>query len=386
MTIANTAFSRPLINTRERPLSNDPNLGWSEQDQTLREMLRTMYGYRSPILVDTSRIEPQGFIADGFRVVPSSGLVVSITRGYGLAFDNTDLPVNINSCAGTNDLSPTKPLVLSTAESVNLTGVPDATNPRWVLIEAKQDRQVTDPASRDVLNLGSGQFVPGSVFKTLGWDLSGLSTISGIGPINVKLGTAAGSPVKPTVDVGYQAVAYIYVPALATTITADLIVDQRRLLMQSGMIRCSGCFDVNHSTGAVSNAEVYGPPGVDVVEFIRFTGAVYIIGLQILGPFPSVHTLNRGGSFVINISSSSNGDPFIQSNTQSPNPAAAKLYSGFTPVASGVFPTGVLNGGNTNVLYNSIYCETQPLESITGTWSFPTHDYTVQWSAEIPVI
>jgi hypothetical protein len=90
-------------------------------------------------------------------------------------------------------------------------GTPDPTNPIICLIVATPADVLSDEASRNILvDPSTRATVPQNVFKTS----------NPVANISVVVGTAAASPVAPTVPTGALALFEVYVPALAANSTA----------------------------------------------------------------------------------------------------------------------------------------------------------------------
>ena len=387
MTLAK-AFDRPIINVRERPLSGDINQMMSNLDYTQREFIQRLFGYRSLTTPNSGSNLPQGFISDGFKADPGAGMQVILRAGEGMMDGTGDQPTNINAANNLNDQHPLKPLVLSAPEAITVPAA-DPANPRWDIIEAKYDRQVLNPTSRDILNTGTGIFTPGIVDKDLVFDLAGLSTVNGAGPINYKTGAPAGVPVVPATDAGYMRIGRVWVPAAAASIVADDIIDDRRLLIPGGGVRIAGVALVNHTTYAFTSAMITCcPPGVDVAMFTYLGTTAF--GVQVIGPFPGL-----AGAAGLQATVEFNVFP----NVIAASPGAAmSLLGGANNYKTGSFawldgrgaPTAIFPAvaltGNANVLHNSVYAQCTPFEFVTPNYVNPTSDFIVAWSIHIPIV
>ncbi len=384
MTIGDNPFDVEMINVRERPLSSDVNQQSSLDAATMRFVLQNMLGFRSLSVAGNGSQLPVGAVGDGFKVDPGSGMHVQLRAGLHLFDGTSDVPTNINGCLNLNDTQPLKPGVLTGVESITVPTA-DPTNPRWDIVEVKYSRQVINPQSRGILNLGTGVFDPTLVDKTMSFNLSGLSTVNGAGPINYKTGTPAGSPAVPSTDAGYVRIGRVYVPAAAGSITSDLIIDDRRLLAPGGALRFAGSAKINHSTFAFQNVQLTAcPPGCDIAIF-TYSGSS-TVGIQIVGPFPNIGASQFNGTIVWNVFPNvigvNPGVPFV-------------LTSNFTSLASkwlpagattAIFPTSAGPGTNNNVLHNSFYNLMTPMEWNGTTFVNPTDDFIVTFEAIIPVI
>lgn len=390
MALGDNPFDMEIINVRERPLSSDVNQQTSLDAATVRFLLQHMLGFRSVNSNANGSLMPAGAIADGLKVDPGSGLQVQLRSGLYL-FDGTgDQPSNINGALNLNDTQPLKPGVLTSTESITVPSA-DPTNPRWDIVEVQYDRQVLNPQSRGVLNLSTGVFDPTLVDKTLSFLLNGLSTVNGSGPINYKTGTPAGSPSVPSTDAGYTRIGRVYVPAAASSITKDLIIDDRKLVTPGGIVRVSAVATINHSTWAITEFECNAPPGVDVVLYTYSSSGV--VGLQVLGPFPNIAGITRVPMSVKVVSKDlthwpGTWEPSI--NFARWGAGSLALFPTGAPTASA--PSGVLNGGNSNVAYNSVRFEGSVFEWDPGAagfstaWNTPTADFIIAFTVDIPVI
>lgn len=239
--MANLPNDRTVINVRERPASSDINQAQSQMDRTLRRYQNVLYQIRSALGSPIGSAQ-SGFISDGFRPASTGGMGIRLISGLGFMSVPADVPTDIGGAIGLDDREAYKPVLLNGDQSLTVPAA-DPTNPRIDIIEVKYDRRLENPLSRDVLNTGTGAFVPTVVQKTLGVALNGL-TATGSGAatavIYLKTGTPAGAPVAPATDAGYIRVGSIFVPALAASITDLNIVDNRPLLFGSGT-QALGC-------------------------------------------------------------------------------------------------------------------------------------------------
>lgn len=218
-------FNRTVIYPLEKPLADDLNQEFSQADYTIRDtMFQLLQGQ-------------QGFIWDSFQCSQGSppALEVVMKQGVGWQDAPTDVPTSINSVQGLNDLCRYKPLKLGNDLTVAVPAPPGA-NSRIDLIEVRYNRQVDNPQSRNFLDPNTNAFSPATVPKTLDFNLDG--TLAYYAAVDVpttaiayKSGVVAVSPVAPTVDAGYMAVAYITVVNGATTIVTADISDQRNAIL-----------------------------------------------------------------------------------------------------------------------------------------------------------
>lgn len=229
--MANFPFDRTITRPLERPISADLDQGLSQTDRAIRDTLRRMF--------QIAGTPQSGFLDTSFLVAQNSptGMSVLITPGVGFQDATGDLPTGIDGVTGVDDLSPYKPLPLNATMTIAIDAAPGAGQERYDIIEVKVDRRAENPLSRDVLNTGTGLFVPTSVNKTLAFSLDGRSgrvvspsnSTTGIG---YKVGTAAavGTAVVPSTSPGYVPLCTIYVGPSVTSILNANITDRRVLM------------------------------------------------------------------------------------------------------------------------------------------------------------
>lgn len=228
--MSDNSFDRTVINSRERPLSSDINQALSQDALTLREILRFL------------SFSNEGFVGDGFFASSTANnLELNLGPGIGWIFDAAQIATSpIDGVSGLLDKSPFLPVALLNSQLVTLSAPPAAGQERYDLIEVRLHRRRQDPASRDVLNAGTGVFDPTIVQKILAFNLDGnvgtvLTPANSTAAISVKRGADAptGTAVVPSVTTGYRAVAVVYVPNGTTTL-ANKIRDARRMLFTAG--------------------------------------------------------------------------------------------------------------------------------------------------------
>ena len=277
--MAGNGFDRTVINPRERPLSSDINSAQSQLDRTLREVAKSLFtsrvGFGTP---DGSGTPPSGFIGDAFKA-RGRGLAdmsVVLSKGLGFQYLPGDVPSGVSGIGGLDDLSPYKPLELL-ADAV-ISGIPngDPANPRIDIIEVRMNRALGNPLSRDVLDTGTGVFVPTSVNKTLSFTQDGstgvvTSPAASTAAVSYKVGVAGGVPVEPSVTTGYVKVAAVYVPASATALTRANFIDKRLLLAPYGEMNIGLSFGLPAAAGPAVDLQVTAPPGVEVVVAKSFS-------------------------------------------------------------------------------------------------------------------
>lgn len=283
--MANKPFDTTVIYPLERPLSSDINSGESQSHRDLRDFLYRFYGRRDTVF-NPSSLPTTGFVADGFRAVPTSpvGLSITLTAGQGYA-PNPDPQAAVNGIIGLSDLSPYSPLLLSSAQNLTVPAAPGAGFCRVDLIQVRVDRYLTDVSSRDVFNPGTLTFGPQNIAKTMSFDLLGRNATVISPAVNTTgIGYKVGATVayvnadtfltapRPAVDPGYVAVAYINVNPTTAAIQANDIVDARPLLFPAGEADLSQTVLLG-PTGPIAGvspatpAQTFAgtPPGADVV-------------------------------------------------------------------------------------------------------------------------
>lgn len=267
--MANNAFDRTIVNTRERPLSQDIDQAQSTLDRSLRDSLSSLFKCRILGTGDPTGTPMDGFIGDSFRVVFSDASNVIMSSGIGFFSNPADTPqgivTSLNPQPGLDDLSPYKPIVLNSQKTIPISPA-DPTNDRIDLIEVRYNRQTTDSTVRQVFDPSSGAFVNSTVFKTLSFSLDGFSpeysTGNGTQPIHYKIGVAAASPTIPAVSPGYLRVATIRVKAV-TGVATNSIGDYRPYLMSNGISMMS--WRGNVSAGAPIQNTINTPSGSQII-------------------------------------------------------------------------------------------------------------------------
>jgi len=267
--MANLAFDREIINERERPFSSDINQALAQMDRTLRDVLLSIYSPRVSATNDSAN-PTDGFLGEAFRVRPISplGMTVRLPKGFGFIYDVSDLPSDIDGVSGLNDKSPWKPLYLADDITIALAAAPTAPNSRYDVIEVKNNRRRTDPASRDVLNTLTGKFSPQSVFKTLGFDMGGsvgqvVDPSPSTAAISVKRGAPGNPPTAPAVTPGYTQIAQILVGPGVTTIDDNVIQDLRKMVYPTGYANIAMQWTTSGGSFVTLN-QLNAPPGVKV--------------------------------------------------------------------------------------------------------------------------
>jgi hypothetical protein len=214
-------YNRTVIYPLEKPLADDLNQQFSQQDRALRDTLFN--------LLDGQ----EGFIRNGFLVQAASPADMSVVMSSGIGFqdDGTDVPSAINSVIGLDDLSRYKPIVLALDKTIAVPTAPGA-NSRIDLIEVRYNRETNNLLSRQFLNTVTNAFAPANVAKTLDFSLDDELDYYAAADVPTtaiayKSGVVAGSPVAPAVDTGYIAVAYITVGTGVVVINSGDIEDAR---------------------------------------------------------------------------------------------------------------------------------------------------------------
>ena len=249
-------------------MSSDLNAQASQADRTLRDLLQAQFSRRTngaaPFASDGST-PCSGFINDGFKVVPQSPLAmgINLTAGYGFEYTLLDSVADIGGALNLNDLSTYKPLFLSGNESITVPTA-DPTDPRIDIVEVTYDRRATDNSSRDVLDIGTGEFVATLVDKTLAWIQDGRTSVGGAQKINYKVGTPGAVPVAPSVTAGYTKIAEIRVEAASVTVPQNKIKDMRAVIGRHGINEINARVLLPGTTAGAVAATMQsfsGPPG-----------------------------------------------------------------------------------------------------------------------------
>lgn len=270
-------FDRRFWPPDSNPTSGDLNLATQFADETLRAWILNRYGtVRYGQLVGGSpnpAVLSGGFFGAGFMPRASGAFGVTLSAGYGFKAPGT----NVTSFEGNynlNDMNAFRPLVLPS--EVTFVCPTAGAQPRIDLIEARPNLATADPADTLILNELAGTISTQSKNRTLTRRLLSshqgfvLSPASSTAALSYKQGVAGASPTAPSVTSGYEAVAYVYVPGSAGTITAANIYDLRRLV---GPMRVSLCVTKDSGTaGALTINSIEAPPGVQVAVYNN-TGA-----------------------------------------------------------------------------------------------------------------
>jgi len=281
----NNQFDDVATNVRERPLSEDQNLQAAQASRTLRMMARLIHGGRAGdgslgFPFTANYLAPfAGFMGDGFKVraqSPSPTMEVVVGRGQGWQNDPSGNAANIGGLLGLNDSERFKPLPLETDQTLSVPAA-DPSNPRVDIVEVRYDRRLENPLSRDILNLGTGNFDPATVMKTLAWMLDSRTSVNGSAAINYKTGTPAGSPVAPTVTSGYMKIAEVLVGAGVGSIAQNKIIDARSVLAPGGVqtVRLRALVKgTTAGVGAALTVALLAPAGCTVAHCGSLTASV----------------------------------------------------------------------------------------------------------------
>lgn len=270
--MANNAFDRTIINLRERPLSSDINQAQSQADRSLRELCMQAFTAKASGTSPLAGNPVSGFIGQGFRVVPSSPLGLSVVVSAGLGFQ--DLPADVVSAfggvTGVDDLARYKPLSL--LADVTLSGIPagpSAGNTRYDIVEVRMNRVSGNSLSRDSLDPITGLFVPGLLNKTLAFTQDGSigmvsAPASSTAAISYKVGVVNGG--EPTTTTGYVKIATIYSNNgnMTTQVTRANVIERRSLLAPYGMVSFFGSVSVPTGAASPPSSLLFrAPPGVE---------------------------------------------------------------------------------------------------------------------------
>lgn len=248
--MADAAFDRVVINTRERPISTDINQLLSQDARTVREILRSLFlpHPSNPQLVGTSFQPVSGFLGDGLFVTANGSLAMTVNAGLGMLYDAGSIATGIGSIGKVDDLAPYFPAYLSANETLNLPAAPPGGQERVDIIEVKLDRRLQDSSSRGVLNTVTGVFDPTLLNKILAYSLdgrtgqvnapanstTGLSIKAGINQAAGTYAASNGVTGVPTTSPGYTKLATILVPT-GGVVTQGEVRDERFLLAPNGV-------------------------------------------------------------------------------------------------------------------------------------------------------
>lgn len=272
-------FEQPIFNTRERPMTD--LLNQAGASNTIRELLRTQLRFRSANWTNgggsaaSEGNDPSyGFFSDGFQLYRSDTDKVSVREGLAFYRDVTSSTSAVDGVSGLTDSSDFKPIVLNGDVEFTVPAA-DTVNPRYDIVEVRVNRQRTNLAGRDVLNLVTGDFVPDSLATTLDWSVDTSTAVTtaaaSTAALSYRRGTAAASPAVPTVTPGYIAIGYVYVPADgggAVTLTDAEVMDYRLpALPASGLPVTVRVQFVGGSAGGLTGGgtRVSAPPGFNVI-------------------------------------------------------------------------------------------------------------------------
>jgi hypothetical protein len=279
--MADEAFSRVVINPRERPLSSDINQFQSEESRTLREVLRALFLPHNVSAGSelTSFLPVSGFLGDGFFVVGQGALTHAIHGGLGFIFDSVSVANDIGAVSKVDDRSPYYPVYLSADQQITSPAAPAPGFERIDIIEVKLDRRLQDNGSRDVLNTGTGVFDPTLVLKSLAYALDGrtgvvTSPTNSTTGIGLKAGVAQATGTYaasngvtgiPATSPGYTRIAVILV-ASTGLVTQGEVRDDRLLLAPNGSHLVG--FELNQAPGNPNDTFIIvGPVGAAGFKF-----------------------------------------------------------------------------------------------------------------------
>lgn len=272
--MANSAFDRQILNTRERPLSSDINTAQSQLDRALREVLLQYLRPRASATSELAGTPVSLFLGDGFKVRASAvpDLSVTLSAGVGFQYLPGDAAASIGGVSGLDDLSSYKPLLLE--NPVVISGIspgPGGANSRIDIVEVRMNRVAGNASSRDVLNIGSGVFVPSIVNKTLSYVLDGSVGVvsdptASTAAISYKMGIPGVTPAEPATTTGYVKIATLKIESALASVVRANIIDQRLIGHPYGMMPFSATFGVpSGATSPPTSVWLSAPPGVEMV-------------------------------------------------------------------------------------------------------------------------
>ena len=294
--MANEAFDRVLIRSKERPLSSDINTLQSQMDRALREVALQLFTARAAGGTETPGTTPSGFIGGGLKVRASAtpGLSIRVAAGLGFLYAPGDLQTALDGVLGADDLSKYKPLPLLVETTISGITAGPPTGFRYDIVEARVNRVAGNPLSRDTLDTVTGLFVSGNVNKTLAFTLDGSTGVvtdpaASTAALSYKMGINNGA--EPSVTAGYVKLATIYSlnGNMVGSITRANIIDRRDVLVPYGMMPFSASFSVPSGASAPPTSVLLdAPPGIECVVVKdaapsqgRFT--VYLVGGALTG-------------------------------------------------------------------------------------------------------
>lgn len=267
------AFSRVVINPRERPLSSDINQLQSEAARTMRELVRAMFLRHAldPAVVSSSFTPISGFLGDGFFVTAGGALTHTIKAGLGFIFDSLATASDIGGVSKVDDRSPYYPAYLSADQTISSPAAPGIGLERVDIIEVALDRRLADSSSRDVLNTGTGIFDPTLELKTLAFLLDGRTGVvaspgNSTTGISLKSGStqAAGTYAAsngvtgvPATTAGYTRIGVIIVTNAGAVVQGD-VRDERFLMSPDGRTHLG--FTVTQVPGSPNDTITIGQP------------------------------------------------------------------------------------------------------------------------------
>ncbi len=207
----------------------------------------------------------EGFYKLGFQPY-WSGAGMGVTLRAGRGYKLTTVSNDIDGVPGLDDYG-IDPLVLDNA--VTITAPNGTANARVDLIQVKIKRVLTDSASlRYLSDPAAGTITTVGLDTTMSYNMVSADIeivaepANNTGYIGYKTGLDDGSLTIPSVDIGYIAVGYVYVPAFAAALTAANIYDIRNLLNPG---RVSVSLEKDAGTGgSFTLYSICAPPGVSV--------------------------------------------------------------------------------------------------------------------------
>lgn len=238
---------RIVFNTRERLTSTDFNDMTALQHRALIESLAAV-----------SHGETAQFgVIRGLQVnvVPAT---LTVTVSPGIALRSGTAPTSYDS-----DI---EWIELPEAEVIDLSSYVHGVNPRWVVIEIADADVVELNTSRDVFQPATGTFASSAVDKVRGSEPV----------ISVTAGTAAATPYFPAGTAGRIPLAYVYIPALAASLSSTGTILCRPIMVPGNMalyqdtarqVEGGGIYVGATPSAAVSVCECRGYIGDSVLPF-----------------------------------------------------------------------------------------------------------------------
>lgn len=354
-------YKRVIVPVRQRPISADLNRLQDQTYETVRAAANALY--RTPVTVLTSgnadnryQANPAyGFTGPSFWVTPnpaSTPFGLLIYPGHGYSPYN---PANVSNYDSANELDYTtndswSPLVLSDFESgFTVPAPPAAGSCRIDRIEVKASYLANNPQTVGIFNTATEVFDPATRNKDFTWDALGrtgsvTAPAASTAVLSYKQGVAAVGAISAATPApataGYVTIALINVVGGSVAIAQKDIVDYRRPILPSGVLRVAGRAIIPGLAAGLGLEDFSYqdmPPGI----FVK-------MAFQSNTP-PSAGTSYTAHFYVIG------GDLFPVSNAQFGSLVATSMktvtrtcYVGATQTSLGTSDIAILDGSDAN--------------------------------------